>query len=106
MATTCRRVRWRTLPHYARALVDHVGVPRPPGCSMIGGGPNAAANGSNSEAGGTLFDSSSSLPCGPPCNLYDEWGGAIMCGRRANDSRMSHTTWSALNEHRAAEYAR
>ena len=86
MATTCKAVRWRTLPHFGRAIVNDRGEPRPPGCSLFGG----------SATSDNVVDVSS-LPCGPPCNLYEEWGGAIMCGRPPNASRVSHTSWSIQN---------
>ena len=86
MATTCKAVRWRTLPHFGRAIVNDRGEPRPPGCSLFGG----------SAASGNVVDVNS-LPCGPPCNMYEEWGGAVICGRPPNASRVSHTSWSIQN---------
>eukprot|EP00966_Prymnesium_polylepis_P001401 32249-Prymnesium_polylepis.2 len=92
MATTCKAVRWRTLPHFGRAIVNDRGEPRPPGCSLFGASP-ASENGQVVDV--------ASLPCGPPCNLNDEWGGAIICGRPPNASRVSHTSWSIQNSEEA-----
>ena len=88
ISTSCLPVGWRTLGHFARKLVAADGNARPAGCAI--------AFGSNEEA--------ATLPCGAPCELHREWGGALPCGLTpARARRQSLGRW--LVESAAAEGA-